>query len=311
MTVTVQSFQEFISAEVPQQPHLVDPLIPSSGITLIHGPAGAGKSALGFHLVSALARGAPFLGISTVKTSALYINLEMPLLVLQVRLKNAGFGPQDAYLINHPPVDLLQPSFRLTPEFSEIRRVVHDLNIGCVVIDNAGTLTAQSTSDDQTARGIIAFLRDWFDDRAVCLIHHDRKLWRNPQTGELVNSDEDASGSKYWINSSVSVIHVYKTNGEVRVMKHTKSQAMAQLQEPVKFVLGDDGIKIELWDRKKGDEAAAKLTSAELELRQVHQDWDEKSETEKVQLIAQHLNTTTRTVWRWKRATNIMKEEES
>lgn len=294
-SIRVWTFEEFVTTEMADDPHLVDPLIPASGITLMHGPAGAGKSALGFHLVDVLHRGKEFLGLPSVRANALYLNLEMPMQGLHFRLKNAGFKPK-SYLINHPPIDLLQQGFMLTPLYRELRKIVLDeLNIQCIVIDNLGTLSTQSTGNDEVARRCIAILREWFDDRAVVVIHHNRKMKFNAMTGEWIVSDEDAAGSKYWINSAVSVIHVKRENAEVRVVKHTKSQVMRMLDEEVKFTLGDNGITVTLWRKEKA------LELAEIELRQQQGDkWDQLPEKEKVKLLAEKLQKSPATIYRWR-----------
>ena len=291
--IKVWQFDEFVDSDLPELPYLVDPLIPKFGITMLHGPAGAGKSALGFHLVESLQRGGSFLGQPTVKSNALYLNLEMPMQGLHYRLKTAGFRPP-AYLINHPPIDMLQQGFQLTPMYRELRSVVMDLGIDCIVIDNLGTLSTQSTGNDDTARRSIAMLREWFDDRSVVMIHHNRKMKFNQLTGEWVVSDEDASGSKYWINSAVSVLHVKKDNSGMRSLKHTKSQVMKMLDEELKFVLGADGVGVTLWNPNE------KLAEAEGVLRKKHPDWDQKPEAERVKLLATLLGKSTATIYRWR-----------
>jgi len=293
-TIKVWTFDDFISTEIPEEPYLVNPLIPKHGVTLMHGPAGAGKSALGFHLVEKLHNGEEFLGLETVRANSLYLNLEMPQQGLHYRLKKAGFGPK-AYLINHPPIEMLQPGFQSSVVYRELKSIVEDLGVECVVIDNLGTLSTESTSDDNVARKAIAILREWFSDRAVVVIHHNRKMKFNQNSGEWVVSDEDASGSKYWINSSASVIHVKHINGDLRVVAHTKSQIMKMLEREVKFQLADDGIHIEIYDTRE------QLLKAEANFRRLNPDWDQTPEVQKVAHLANVLGKSTATIYRWRK----------
>ena len=57
----------------------VDKLIPEGAITLLHGPAGLGKTWLCLAIAKAVSEGVPFLGLQTKKCEVVYIDYENPL----------------------------------------------------------------------------------------------------------------------------------------------------------------------------------------------------------------------------------------
>ena len=59
----------------------VDKLIPEGAITLLHGPAGLGKTWLCLAIAKAVSEGTPFLGLQTKKREVVYIDYENPLAI--------------------------------------------------------------------------------------------------------------------------------------------------------------------------------------------------------------------------------------
>ncbi len=86
---------------------LVDGMIPSTGVTFLHGPTTAGKSALTWAIGNAVQTGKPLFGLQTVKTEVLFVSLDMA----KDPLKMRWFGTKDK-----PKA----PSSRFNPEFTTI-----------------------------------------------------------------------------------------------------------------------------------------------------------------------------------------------
>ncbi len=92
-------------ADLPPPQRLLDPLLTSRTLTLLHGPRGLGKTFVALSIAWAVASGGPFLGWRAPEPRrVLYIDGEMPIYDMGQRLKL--FGPEPPPLLEFLMADL-------------------------------------------------------------------------------------------------------------------------------------------------------------------------------------------------------------
>jgi len=221
---------------------LVDGMIPSTGVTFLHGPTTAGKSALTWAIGNAVQTGNPLFGMPTVKAKVLFVSLDMA----ESPLKMRWFGTKDK---PKPPSARFNPEFNCTfpPMFpfiednedGDIFRDEFKDSIkpyGLIIIDALGRFVGDTISGPDATR-CYQYLRQVLGEKACILIHHDNK------------KDEDYSGTKRWIDFAQHQLHLKPpTPGSImRTLKQGKSQLAADRDEPWKLMIDSDG-KICLYD---------------------------------------------------------------
>src|SRR4051794_40559621 len=80
-----QSGKALQKAPLVETAWLVDEMIPSAGVTFLHGPTTAGKSALAWAIGNAVQTGKPLFGLPTIKARVLFVSLDMAEAPLKMR----------------------------------------------------------------------------------------------------------------------------------------------------------------------------------------------------------------------------------
>ena len=122
----------------------VGKLIPEGAITLIHGPAGLGKTWLCLAIANAVADGVPFLGLPTKKSEVVYIDFENPLPVEQHRARALNIRTVHFWHIS----DRVRPPKLDSPEWQKLKKL-HPKSL--IIIDTARGAT---DGDDNSSKDV-------------------------------------------------------------------------------------------------------------------------------------------------------------
>ena len=172
----IRSVKDLMQQHFAPTEFLVNGILPS-GLALLASPPKFGKSWFALQLCLAVAKGTPFLGLSTTKSDVLYLDLEDGDADLQERIKKLNMGedaPEGLLYSTEVPtiadglVDMLHQTLCSNP------------SIKLVVIDTLGVvLGAQSNDSNSFTQEYALFhsLKKVAADHAIALlvIHHLRK----------------------------------------------------------------------------------------------------------------------------------------
>ncbi|OGP64681.1 MAG: hypothetical protein A3K22_04990 [Deltaproteobacteria bacterium RBG_16_42_7] len=159
---------------------VIDRLIPKESIIVIFGKGGIGKTWLTMDMARCIGGGLPFLGLSSIKTTVIFIDFENPLAVLNCRTQKLG-DAEDVYFWRSGNEKIKAPRLD-SPEWG----LYKTLPKGAVLIFD--TLRASQGKDENASNdmgfimGRLKELRDM--GFTVILLHHTAK-----------NSDKVSKGS--------------------------------------------------------------------------------------------------------------------
>jgi AAA domain-containing protein len=283
------------AATLPEAEMLLSPLVPAGGLTLLHGPPGSGKSALMWGIGNAVASGAPYLGLSVLRSEVLLLSNDMSLHALKHRW-NSKFVPL-FHVLCHTPFDCTKSTFKGSLEYKEIRDYIQAVGIKLVLVDALGGIhSGRSARDDEVADAACGRLREWLPDIGVLLSGHDRKKQRDKDNKFMAPTDEDFLGSVKWRANMISQVHLFPISGHRARLKHDKSQVVSTLDEGITLYIDSHG-QAELWDEHRAQ--AANVAYADF-LREL--DIQDLPPGQQVAAIAKHTGKTERTIWRMRKA---------
>ena len=283
--------------EVEEESFLIDPILPSSGITLIHGSTDAGKSTLMFTLQDAIERGVEFFGMRATKARTLYVNLDMPQRLFVQRVRKSSPILQGRVVPYVEAFDVLDAGFKNTVTYSELKRLGAEADL--IIFDTLSDVVAGKMSEEGTVLGVYRVFREWFPEKAVVFSHHDRKAkWSMGGGGYADPHDEDALGSGFWRAKAQSALHLFKVNDVVREMKHTKSHGGEKYPTGVKMTLDPTGTRMMPYDTAL--EGARKWVETETRLKDTP-GWGDLKDAERVKAVAEAAGVSERTAWRWRK----------
>jgi hypothetical protein len=284
--------------DMPDASFLVDELISATGLTFLHGPTSAGKSALIWSIANALNEQQPVFGFTTyAKTRTLFVSLDMNDMALKIRWFGSKQKPKPAANRFYPKFDyitplvfpILQDGFlesKIAARFQEI-----SAEYGLVIFDALGNMVFEDFNAMVTASKTITTLKHLMGSKPHVLIHHDRKIKYTGKGMPVPATPEDAAGSQMWRNLAVHELHLWKANDQVRNLMVGKSQLIGQWDEPIKLRV-DSGGKAELWESSRAEECLTKITSALA-------GWDGQSKMGAYETIAKAHDIDPKTASRW------------
>lgn len=282
--------------ETVEESFLIEPIIPASGITLLHGSTDAGKSTLLLTLQDHISQGKDFFGMKTTQARVLYINLDMPQRLFIARVNKAEPTLQGLVLPFVDAFNVLGEGFKNTLTYSELKAAATGVDL--LIFDTLTDVVAGN--DDETCLNAYHEFRRWFPDKAILFSHHDRKAKWNMKEGGFANpNDEDAFGTGFWRAKAQSALHLYKINDVVRELKHTKSHCGEKYPATLRLILDNTGTRMLPHDTTL--EGARKWVEAEKKLSEETKGWSELSDTEKVRAVSEATGVSERTAWKWKK----------
>lgn len=303
----IYSGREFLATELDTIPYLIHPIVPSTGIVLLHGAPGVGKSTITWQMANALESGTEFLHLKTARSRVLFLSLDMPKYGLYHRWKETNFDPLfDVAFVD--TFDVCDPGFRYSKVYAALKERHIAQHYGLVIVDALGRVITRSVINDELPNVVYSTFTLWFPNACILFLHHDRKR-KVTESGRLAEaSEEDASGNTFWRAFATITLHLWRVNRSIVRLEHTKSQ-IGPMIDSIDLYMNEFGTNLEIYDEYKQRLDAKRLMESEAILRQQHPRWDKFSRMKRIQLTAQLCGVSTSTVYRWYRSVEAAKTE--
>lgn len=199
------SYAEYLALPAHSQPWLVQPLIPVGGLVCLHGHAKTRKSFLAIQLARDICNGYRFLGFDTRPGRVLYVQLDTPRSLWQLRFQRLerdrfGLTPEggaNLYIADteHTP----HPFHILLPQvqqwlYEQIATIKPDL----VVFDVIRKLFKGSDNDSDLIEEVLATVKHVCRPAAVLMIAHSKKAKADFDSGTIGEiRGSSAQGASY------------------------------------------------------------------------------------------------------------------
>ena len=217
----------------PKPRFLCEPLVPSQGIVLLHGPSEAGKTQLVLTLIKALTEGTLFLRQFACSPSrVLLVEIDTPEMIMQERLQRwdiSADARQHVLLLTHTAGAISVPHLIGAPPEAPLaaaQAFLPDL----VIFDALRNVHQLDENDSRTTALVYSSAQRLFPDSALLFVHHDRK--RDPQ-GHRVR-DEEAAGTAAWRNAANVGLHMERFYDAEQPFSHFATLGFSKLRVEVK-----------------------------------------------------------------------------
>lgn len=190
----VHSFQEYIDLPQHEKPWLLKPFIPVGGIACIHGAAKTRKSFLSIQLARDIANGEPWLGFPTRPGTVLYVQLDTPRSIWQMRFQelarqNFGLTPEGAgrlFLADTDTPGLPYPFYISKPEVKLwIKHQIDTIKPDLIIFDVIRKMFKGSDNDSDTMDLLIEEIKHTCQPAACLVIAHSKKASKDHDGGTL------------------------------------------------------------------------------------------------------------------------------
>ena len=203
----IMSYSDLRATSNPSEPWLIDALLRRSGLLLLAGPPGGGKSSLARNLARSVASGGLFMGRQCAQGEVLWVGLEEPNGELVDALEAMGCGD-------------LPIRYRVEPFNGDqdrwLRAVVEQLRPTLAIIDTIGTFSNVENVNDysQVARAMKPFLELRNKYGTSFLLNHH------------VNDGGGPLGSKYWRGAVDHILILDRKDNDTRLLNSTKMRGL-------------------------------------------------------------------------------------
>ena len=162
--------------------YIVEHFLIESGVSLIAGTDGVGKSWLGLQMAICIASGKEFLGFKVNRRPVLVIQFELSSEQLTDRLRKLDLSDTDDYL---DFVILKDDDLIFTDAWKKVGNTINDRNFiyGVVIVDNLYTSTNKDVSKNQDLKPLllqIDFLKRTTGNAFVLMGHHNKNDGNEP-----------------------------------------------------------------------------------------------------------------------------------
>lgn len=269
----VLPFDEFRAFEPPDRRFLVEDLVVGTGIHMIYGKRGTGKTQLVFTMLASILNGEPFLGKYEIPSDArdarvAYFSVDMPHSHVQDRIEGIAdqiARPEDFLIAaSDSPVNI-----RALDGDEEWLENLKAFQPDLVAIDTLHKIHVLDENSSQSVAAIYKALKDVFGGQtAIVLVHHASKS--SPDPSAVRDDDEKQRGSSAWIDDSDLGILVERVTNPLSggISVSFPRVRFCAPQEPVICTMDDDSMLIH---PKEDKNAADKVQEF---LARVDTDWE-------------------------------------
>lgn len=221
------SARELLDLELPEEPYLVDRVIPSGGLVLLHGKRGIGKSQFALTLAHAVAKGLPLFGkYGTQQGPVLIVQVDMPIALQKIRLEQAErLGLDGLFFWVDTKMDVTQMS-KADPVVQAIQKIQPVL----VVWDTLRRIHPGKENQSEAVQAVYSNIKKYVPKPTHLFVHHDKKSQIDP-SGEL-DPEEAFRGSTDWIDSVDASMQVYKVGSRGLRFKVHKCRTLPEDERP-------------------------------------------------------------------------------
>ena len=232
-----------LTEPIPDQPFMVETLVPENQVTLLAGHGGSGKSSLALTLAVHVALGLPFAGLQVARGRVCIVSLEDDVSTVKRRVR-AIFEALQANPAHAEQIDILDGTetgglvyevqasgVKSLAKAKRLFEQIQSTNARLYVVDNASDALEANENERRAVRFFIRALRSLVrDSGAVLLLAHVNKNNANgsPQSQKY-------SGSTAWHNSVRSRL-VMEPTASGATLTHEKSNFGPLLPGPIQLV---------------------------------------------------------------------------
>ena len=214
MALEIFSAGELAQHEFPDDPFIVDPLMPQGGIVLLHGKRGIGKSQFALTLSHAIVNGLPLFNyFPTTASTVVFVQTDMTAKIQQLRLLKVydRIGLENLYYTFPVPCNVAE--FRAN---HPIVQAISSVEPKLIIWDTLRKIHRMKESSSETVQVVYENLRQYFPGVTHMMVHHDKKTF---QDNEGLDQEELFRGSGAWVDDADTSIQITQTGTRKTRMK--------------------------------------------------------------------------------------------
>jgi len=241
-----------MTAEMPNEVYLVEPLIPSGGLVMLHGKRGLGKSQFCMTLSHAIVNGLPLFGrMKTASGPVLMVQVDMTQQIAKDRLERifGDFVTEGIHFWLEPYMDILTFSKK-----HALVQAIEEIQPSLVIWDTLRKIHHMKENQSETAQAVYSTIRRYVPGPTHLFVHHDKKTQIDKE-GEL-DPEEAFRGTGDWLDSidtSLQLQEVKGGHGSLRLKIH-KCRTMGEdgrphldlKMDPETLLLVPNGTSVEI-----------------------------------------------------------------
>lgn len=213
---------DLIAQKPMENPFLVEPLVPSMGITAVSGHPGSGKTWIILHIAFCVAEGVPlFDKFKTTQGAVLLIDEENGIFETKRRLEMLD------YMLKRLPIYFyIQGHFKIDKrsDMEQLKETLREKNISLVIFDPFAQMHSKVENNAEEASLLMEYLQEINEmGVSVIFIHHHRKDSKGKSGGGQSLRGSSAFSGRLDSHVMVKKMNSDNVNDEVNVI-HEKSR---------------------------------------------------------------------------------------